>query len=47
MTDEGLLEICGYPKYNIKEYAEYVKNYIEEKDKEIENKKRESNYGKT
>lgn len=40
LTDEGLLEICGCPKDKAKEYAEYVKNYVEERDKEIENKKK-------
>ena len=32
--------ICGCPKDKAKEYAEYVKNYVEERDKEIENKKK-------
>lgn len=40
LTDEGLLEMCGCPKDKAKEYAEYVKNYVEERDKEIENKKK-------
>ena len=40
LTDEGLLEICGCPKDKAKEYAEYVKNYVEERDKEIENRKK-------
>jgi len=39
-TDEGLLEMCGCPKDKAREYAEYVKNYVDEKDKEIENKKK-------
>ena len=34
LTDEGLLEICGCSKDKAKEYAEYVKNYVEERDKE-------------
>ena len=45
-TDEGLLEMCGCPKDKAKEYAEYVKNYVEERDKEFESRKRESNHGK-
>lgn len=32
-TDEGLLEICGYPKDKIEEYSEYCKRIIEEIDK--------------
>lgn len=40
LTDEGLLEICGCPKDKAKEYTEYVKNYVEERDKEFENKKK-------
>jgi len=40
LTDEGLLEMCGCPKDKAKEYAEYVKNYVEERDKEFENKKK-------
>ena len=40
LTDEGLLEICGCPKDKAKEYAEYVKNYVEERDKEFENKRK-------
>ena len=40
LTDEGLLEICGCPKDKAKEYAEYVKNYVEERDKEFESKKK-------
>ena len=39
-TDEGLLEMCGCPKDKAKEYAEYVKNYVEERDKEFENRKK-------
>ena len=39
LTDEGLLEMCGCPKDKAKEYAEYVKNYVEERDKEFENRK--------
>lgn len=39
-SDEGLLEMCGCPKDKAKEYAEYVKNYVEEKDKEIESRKK-------
>ena len=39
LTDEGLLEMCGCPKDKAKEYAEYVKNYVEERDKEIKNRK--------
>ena len=46
LTDEGLLEMCGCPKDKAKEYAEYVKNYVEERDKEFESRKRESNHGK-
>ena len=46
LTDEGLLEMCGCPKDKAKEYAEYVKNYVEERDKELESKKRGSNHGK-
>ena len=38
-TDEGLLEMCGCPKDKAKEYAEYVKNYVEERDKEFESRK--------
>lgn len=40
LTDEGLLEICGCPKDKAKEYAEYVKNYVEERDKECESRKK-------
>ena len=40
LTDEGLLEICGCPKDKAKEYAEYVKNYVNERDKEFENRKK-------
>lgn len=40
LTDEGLLEICGCPKDKAKEYAEYVKNYVEERDKEFESRKK-------
>ena len=40
LTDEGLLEMCGCPKDKAKEYAEYVKNYVEERDKEFENRKK-------
>ena len=40
LTDEGLLEMCGCPKDKAKEYAEYVKNYVEERDKEIESRKK-------
>lgn len=40
VTDEGLLEMCGCPKDKAKEYAEYVKNYVEERDKEFENRKK-------
>ena len=40
LTDEGLLEMCGCPKDKAKEYAEYVKHYVEERDKEIENRKK-------
>ena len=32
-TDEGLLEVCGCPKYKCKEYAEYCKKIINEVDK--------------
>ncbi|MDY4144779.1 MAG: hypothetical protein SOY54_00955 [Bacilli bacterium] len=39
-TDEGLLEMCGCPKDKAKEYAEYVKNYVEERDKEFKNRKK-------
>ena len=39
LTDEGILEICGCPKDKAKEYAEYVKNYVEKQDKEIKNAK--------
>ena len=46
LTDEGLLEMCGCHKDKAKEYAEYVKNYVEERDKEFESRKRESNHGK-
>ena len=38
--------MCGCPKDKAKEYAEYVKNYVEERDKEFESRKRGSNYGK-
>ena len=44
LTDEGILEMCGCPKDKAKEYAEYVKNYVEERDKEIENKKKRKIY---
>ena len=44
LTDEGLLEMCGCPKDKAKEYAKYVKNYVEERDKEIENRKKKNNY---
>ena len=41
LTDEGLLEMCGCPSDKAKEYAEYVKNYIDNVDKKFnENKKR-------
>ena len=40
LTDEGLLEMCGCPKDKAKEYAEYVKNYVEERDKEFESRKK-------
>lgn len=40
LTDEGLLEICGCPSDKAKEYAEYVKNYVETRDKEIESRKK-------
>ena len=46
LTDEGLLEMCGCPKDKAKEYAEYVKNYVEEKDKEFESRKKRNNHGK-
>lgn len=39
-SDEGLLEMCGCPKDKAKEYAEYVKNYVDERDKEIESRKK-------
>ena len=39
LTDEGILEMCGCPKDKAKEYAEYVKNYVEERDKEFESRK--------
>ena len=32
-TDEGLLEVCGCPKDKCKEYADYCKKIIEEKDR--------------
>ena len=32
-TDEGLLEVCGCPKYKCKEYADYCRKIIEEVDK--------------
>ena len=40
LTDEGLLEMCGCSKDKAKEYAEYVKNYVEERDKEFESRKK-------
>ena len=40
LTDAGILEMCGCPKDKAKEYAKYVKNYVENRDKEIENKKK-------
>ena len=40
LTDEGLLEMCGCPKDKAKEYTEYVKNYVKERDKEFENRKK-------
>lgn len=41
LTDEGILEMCGCPKDKAKEYAEYVKNYVEEQDKKFESRKKE------
>lgn len=32
-TDEGLLEVCGCPKDKCKEYADYCRKIIEEKDR--------------
>ena len=32
-TDEGLLEVCGCPKDKCKEYADYCRKVIEEKDR--------------
>lgn len=46
LTDEGLLEMCGCPKDKAKEYAEYVKNYVDERDKEFESRKKINNHGK-
>ena len=46
LTDEGLLEMCGCPKDKAKEYAEYVKNYVDERDKEVESRKKRNNHGK-
>ena len=40
LTDEGLLEMCGCPSDKAKEYAEYVKDYVETQDKEIESIKK-------
>ena len=40
LTDEGLLEMCGCPLDKAKEYAEYVKKYVETRDKEIESRKK-------
>ena len=40
LTDAGLLEMCGCPKDKAKEYAEYVNNYVEERDKEFESRKK-------
>ena len=40
ITKTFLDSTCGCPKDKAKEYAEYVKNYVEERDKEIENKKK-------
>ncbi len=40
LTDEGLLEMCGCPSDKAKEYAEYVKKYVETRDKEIESRKK-------
>ena len=33
LTDEGLLEMCGCPKYKAKEYAEYCKKIINDVDR--------------
>lgn len=32
--------MCGCPLDKAKEYAEYVKNYVETRDKEIESRKK-------
>lgn len=39
-TDEGLLELCGCPADKAKEYAEYVRNYIENIDKKFNDRKK-------
>ena len=40
LTDEGILEMCGCQSGAAKEYAAYAKEYVETRDKEIQNKKK-------
>ena len=40
LTDEGILEMCGCSSDVAKEYATYAKEYVETRDKEIQNKKK-------
>ena len=40
LTDEGILEMCGCSSDVAKEYAAYAKEYVETRDKEIQNKKK-------
>lgn len=40
LTDEGILEMCGCSPDVAKEYAAYAKEYVETRDKEIQNKKK-------
>ena len=40
LTDEGILEMCGCSPNVAKEYATYAKEYVETRDKEIQNKKK-------
>lgn len=40
LTDEGILEMCGCSSGVAKEYAAYAKEYVETRDKEIQNKKK-------
>ena len=40
LTDKGILEMCGCQSDVAKEYAAYAKEYVETRDKEIQNKKK-------